>query len=222
MLTNKKEIKSTAALVDGFFPYEKKDKMFQIFQNINLKMKRIGKQYFRGISGQGIGIILALIIGVGGLGVWATTSIYISEIVIMALFGGGFVGLIAFLILYPKRSKEGMGLAHEAKCYREFLETADLDKLDWAEKQEIFEKNLPYAVAFGLTAKWAKVFGDTIVEPKWMNGAGGVGNLAKNLDEITADIASNIQAPQSSSGSSGFGGGGFSGGGSGGGGGGSW
>ncbi len=222
VVLNGNTAKETGKMVDEVSMTKLRSILYSIFKNIEFQIKKIGKQYFRGISGQGIGIILALIVGVGGLGLLATMSMYISEIVVMGLFGGGIIGLLGLLILFPKRTKEGFELAHEAKCYREFLETADIDKLDWAEKQEIFEKNLPYAVAFGLTEKWAKVFGDTIVEPRWMRGSGGVGNLAKNLDQITSDIAGNIQAPHSSSGGSGFGGGGFSGGGSGGGGGGSW
>ena len=214
-----KEPQDMNTLLDEVIPANDKNKMYTIFQQIKLQVKQLGKKYFRGISGTG-GLMMLIPFVVFGM-IFLVGDL-LGPTRIFAILGSVFAGVGLFTYLYPKLSKEGMEVAHEAKCYREFLETADIDKLNWAEKQEIFEKNLPYAVAFGLTEKWAKVFGDTIVEPKWMNGAGGVGNLAKNLDQITSDIAGNIQAPHSSSGGSGFGGGGFSGGGSGGGGGGSW
>ncbi len=216
-----KEIEDLTTLKDEVVPAQEKNKMFSVFREMELKIKTLGKEYFNKISGKGGLVLLVPITAMGIPIIMMNQAENLFEGKLFLLFIAVFIGIAAFIMIFPKHTLKGMNLAHEAKCYREFLKTAELDQLNWAEKQEIFEKNLPYAVAFGLTSKWAKVFGDTIVEPKWIQGAGGVGNLAESLDQITSDIAGNIQAPRSSSGGSGFGGG-FSGGGSGGGGGGSW
>jgi len=201
---------------EGVFPSHHRESMYQIFNSIKKDARR--KKYFKGAAKMGgLGFIFLIIwlfpfLGgiLGGLG---------DEIKIAV--GGLVLAVFAGFAVYPNRTKAGYKLAHEAKCYKEFLETAEIDQLNWAEKQEIFEKNLPYAVAFGLTKKWTRVFGNIIQSPQWMH-TGNVNHLSRDISRITSDISSNIQAPKSSSGGSGFGGGGFSGGGSGGGGGGSW
>ncbi|PID70555.1 hypothetical protein CSB37_00500 [bacterium DOLZORAL124_38_8] len=133
------------------------------------------------------------------------------------------IGFIGITIFSPKRTKEGFTIAYELECYKEFLKTAEVDQLNWASKQEIFEKNLPYAVAFGLEKHWTEKFGNLIQVPNWApDKTIGTAALVNEISHITSEFESHIQAPQSSS-SSGFSSsGGYSGGGSGGGGGSSW
>jgi len=91
----------------------------------------------------------------------------------------------------------------------------------------MFEKLLPYAIAFGVEKVWAKRFQDlNIGQPDWYQGASpGILNSYVFVNSLNSSMKSFKMATtptRSSSGfSSGFGGG-FSGGGGGGGGGGSW
>ena len=90
----------------------------------------------------------------------------------------------------------------------------------------MFEKTLPFAMAFGLGARWAKAFAPlNLPPPTWYQGA-VIGaswspvDFEKSLSGWSNSMIAASSPPRSSG--SGSGGGGFSGGGGGGGGGGSW
>ena len=59
-----------------------------------------------------------------------------------------------------KRTKKGALAKEHIEGFKLFLETADKHRLAWQEKEHIFEKYLPYAMAFGVVEKWASVFKD--------------------------------------------------------------
>lgn len=134
-------------------------------------------------------------------------------------------GAVATFAL-PQFDKKGQLLKHDIKGYKLFLNTADKERINWSEAQNIFEKNLPYAIALNMTDKWAKVFGDKIQAPEWFEGQ-NIANLNSLEKGITRSASRAIvsSAPRSTSSSrrsSGFSSRGSSGGGFGGGGGGSW
>jgi len=85
---------------------------------------------------------------------------------------------------------------------------------------EMFERFLPYAMAFGVADKWAKAFEDIYREPPtWYVGGSGqfsTSSFSHSISDMSSAAASSMSSSPSSSGS---GGGGSSGGGSGGGGG---
>src|SRR5438045_6533251 len=85
---------------------------------------------------------------------------------------------------------------------------------------ELFEKYLPYAMAFGVEEQWARAFKDIYKEPpQWYSGGTGpfnALNFSQSISKMSNAAASSMSSSPSSSGS---GGGGSSGGGSGGGGG---
>ena len=102
------------------------------------------------------------------------------------------------------------------------MDTAEKYRQQFNEKENIFEKFLPYAIMFGITKEWIKkmkiVYGDKFMAyyPVWYVGG--------NLDHFDIDnFASTITAVSSAVGTaSGAGGAGGAGGGGGGGGGGGW
>jgi uncharacterized membrane protein YgcG len=135
----------------------------------------------------------------------------------------------------PARTADGTAVLVQARGFRTYLATAEASQLRFEEGQDLFSRYLPYAVAFGLTERWARVFADLaaqgrrLAEPSWYVGPGyghGMfwadgGSFSNELTSFTAEAGEAISAPTpGSSGSSGSGG--FSGGGVGGGGGGSW
>jgi uncharacterized membrane protein YgcG len=132
----------------------------------------------------------------------------------------------------PKLNKKGLILQNEVKGYRLFLETADKDRINWSEAQNIFETNLPYAIALDLTDKWASLFKDKVQFPNWYetpNRNMSFKDIEQNISRSAAKAITGSRPKRSSSysssasrGSSGFSSRGSSGGGRGGGGGRSW
>jgi uncharacterized membrane protein len=108
------------------------------------------------------------------------------------------------------------------------METAEKYRQQFYEKENIFEKFLPYAMVFGIAKLWAEkikeIYGQEYFDsyhPVWYVGAGDfssfdAASFTESLNSITTSISSNVSS------GSGSGGGGFSGGGGGGGGGGGW
>jgi uncharacterized membrane protein len=136
--------------------------------------------------------------------------------------------LLLFSFVMPKRTPAGAEMNWQVAGFKLFMETVDKDRAEFYEKENIFEKFLPYAIVFDMTELWAKrmqeVYGQEFYSsyiPAWYVGNVGTFNVdsfSDTISNLSASIAANTSAP-SSSGSGGFGG---SGGGGGGGGGGGW
>jgi uncharacterized membrane protein YgcG len=165
---------------------------------------------------------------------------------VFCFFGGNFlflgftiiVSVILILITYIllKRSMSGDEIYKEVRGFKQFIELAEKDKLQFLLKEDpnYFDKTLPYAFAFSLTETWGKKFeGLTLQPPSWYSSYGPVyygggfnvmdfeKSMTSSLDEMRSVMSSQPSTDSSSWGGS-SGGGGFSGGGFGGGGGSSW
>jgi uncharacterized membrane protein len=142
-------------------------------------------------------------------------------------------GLIVFIFSFfmPKRTAKGMELNWKIKGFKLYMETAEKYRQQFFEKENMFEKLLPYAMVFGMTKVWIKkmeeIYGKDYFasyHPVWFIGASTAAFDAKSFTSQISSISSSINsvATASSGRSGGGGGGGFSGGGGGGGGGGGW
>lgn len=143
-------------------------------------------------------------------------------------------GLIvaAFSPIMPRRTRKGADCAGRIAGFIEFLRRTDQDRLRRLNDSSLFERGLPYALAFGVAAQWARNFeGLYLTPPTWYAGrwdAFSPRGFARDLDHTTASMGRALSATPRAGGSSGSwggsggGGGGFSGGGGGGGGGGAW
>ncbi len=182
--------------------------------------------------------VLILLLGIGGTLLLAMRT------------GWGLVGLatvavgIAWLAATkaaPARTASGSAVLAQAEGFRQYLATAEAGQLRFEEGEDLFSRYLPYAIAFGLTERWARIFeqlaaqGRTMPEPDWYVGSPGVPfwamapMLGHDLGRFESVTSSALTAPAPSAGGAGvsggsaFGsGGGFGGGGVSGGGGGSW
>lgn len=128
--------------------------------------------------------------------------------------------------LSPKRSQLGTETVEHLLGYRDFIKTAEKHRVKFYEDQNIIFEMMPYAIAFGLVDKLAKVVEELGLEnnaPSWYMGASALNfsDFSNNLESFATELETTIQSSPSGSGS-GSGGGGSSGGGFGGGGGGSW
>ncbi len=143
--------------------------------------------------------------------------------------------ILAFSRIMPARTTKGVEMRRRILGLEEFIRTAEKDRLAFQEKENIFEKILPYALALGVAEKWAKVFdGLSMTQPSWYQGGTGFGpnfstyifirhmqQLNRNMNTVFQSAPRSYGSRGAWSGSSGFGGG-FSGGGFGGGGGRLW
>ncbi|MGC8862713.1 MAG: DUF2207 domain-containing protein, partial [Armatimonadota bacterium] len=134
----------------------------------------------------------------------------------------------------PRKTPRGKDVLLAARGFEEYLSRAERQLIEHQQRQNYFEKFLPYAMVFGIADKWAKAFdGIQTVPPQWYSGPDGTFRpvlFAHHINDATNSWASTmVSQPRSSgsgrggffSGGSGFSGG-FSGGGGGGGGGGGW
>lgn len=140
-----------------------------------------------------------------------------------------FITAWIFGMNMPKKTLFGSEQAAVARALKNFLKSQDKHLAFQAKEKFMFEKLLPYAIAFGVEAIWAKRFNDLkITQPDWYVSSSGrqfsAIVLANSLHSgYIMSFASSVNAPSSTGFRSGFSsGGGFSGGGGGGGGGGSW
>lgn len=143
------------------------------------------------------------------------------------------IGMIECLIYLPKRTKYGTEMLGKIRGFRNFLMTAQKDRLEAMvmENPNYFYDILPYTYVLGVSDKWIKKFETiSLKEPDWYCSPDAFDvvtfGTAMNRTISSAQSAMTSSPPSSdsssSSGGGGFSGGGFSGGGSGGGGGSSW
>lgn len=140
----------------------------------------------------------------------------------IVLLGGMLAAGISiggFGMFMSRRTESGAKAHWHVKGFKLYLKTAEQYRLQWQEKEHIFEKFLPYAIAFGITEKWAQTFAEiSMPKPTWYSGTGDWNSIyAWHALNSFADTFTTATVPSNGGSSSGgFGGGG------GGGGGGSW
>jgi uncharacterized membrane protein len=169
--------------------------------------------------------VFALVVAVGITAVVGVLTSYALVPVGLVL---GAVTLMITAGRMPARTGRGSAMFSRVRGFRRLFDEGDQGLREkFAEQHEIFSQYLPYAIVFGCTDKWARVFADLDAEQlqtNWYRGNAPFNALllASSIDHFGTVATGTMYASQpSSSSSSGFGGG-FSGGGGGGGGGGSW
>lgn len=157
---------------------------------------------------------------------------YIILTVLAALTFNPILVIISWIfgMHMPRKTLFGSEQAAIARALNNFLKSQDKHLAFQAKEKFMFEKLLPYAIAFGVEVLWAKRFKDmNLPTPKWYVSSSGVSHVssivfANSLHTgYSVSFASSVSYKSSSGYHSGFSsGGGSSGGGGGGGGGGSW
>ena len=165
---------------------------------------------------------LSAIVGIG-LALVATKMMWlmISPFALIAAAVLSTMILIVFAQIMPARTIAGARAREATLGFKEFLSRVEEERMKkLITSPEMFERFLPYAMAFGVADKWAKAFEDIYREPpQWYVGGTGpfsASSFSHSISDMSDAAASSMASSPSSSGS---GGGGSSGGGSGGGGG---
>jgi len=163
---------------------------------------------------------------------------------ILVFFIGSFVGIasgqplwilgfalaalpwVAFSWLMPRRTSKGVLTREQIVGFREYLATAEKDRMRFYEQEFIFDKYLPFAMSLGVAHLWAKAFeGILKTDRAWYVGSSPASSFASlSAGDFASGLSSSFGSAlgAATGGGSGSGGGGFSGGGGGGGGGGAW
>lgn len=183
----------------------------------------------------------AMYYGIGGTIFFLSvfTAGFISGAGMMSIMTSGIIVML-FGIIMPRKTTKGTETYYQLEGLYEYIDTAEKDRMKFQEDNKIlFEKLLPYAMAFGLVKKWTKAFEGIYKNPPgwyssttpWSNRPFTMMYLSDHLNSFGKSTTSNIVSRPGGNGGSGswsggsgfssggFGGGGFSGGGFGGGGG---
>lgn len=163
---------------------------------------------------------------VGSSAAWVALLLFTHVGMVGAALDAVAVTLVAAHRWMPRRTARGSRLLRETLGFREFIRTAEADRMRFAAAEELFVPYLPYAVVFGAVDRWTRAFAELGVDSATATPTivyvGGPDAFAASLSDLTSTLGSAVSvSPSSGGGGSGFGGGG-AGGGFGGGGGGSW
>ncbi len=167
--------------------------------------------------------VLGAVIGFGGSVIAASLDMTPLPWVIAGI-GSGLV-MLAFSWIMPARTVEGARALERVRGFEEFLRRVEGERFERLVKTpEMFERFLPFAMAFGVERRWAKAFQDIYRDPpQWYvghsSGPFNMNGFTSRLSDMSSRASSAMSSSPRSSGGSGFSGG-SSGGGSGGGGGG--
>ena len=184
-----------------------------------------GKWNCSSISSKIFGLVWGL--GFGGIP-WAGLVLPELKQEPVYLIGYG-VGLLCILVMViclkylPKRTPYGNEILGKLKGFKNFLETAEKEKLEAMvmEDPTYFYNILSYAYVLGVSDKWIKKFESISLQaPSWYDSPNTFD--MRTFESFMDSTMTSAQSNMSSSNSGGSSGGGSSGGGSGGGGGGSW
>lgn len=168
----------------------------------------------------GIGTVIAF------SGAFIGNALFMSPASTIGIFCAGVIVAI-FGYRMPRKTKKGTETYYQLKGLFEYINTAEKDRMKFQEENNImFEKLLPYAMAFGLIEKWAKAFDGLIQNPpNWYHtnrpwGSHGFTMIyfANSLNSLGNDLSQSLASrPGGKGGGAWSGGSGFSGGSSGGG-----
>ncbi len=178
----------------------------------------------------GAAVGIGLLVGVGGTYLSKLTSLtpipFIAAGILSAII------LLVFAQIMPARTDAGERALEQVLGFEEFLRRVESENLKRIiiGHPELFDKYLPFAMAFGVEKQFARAFEGIYTEaPRWYVGPSvtnfNVGHFSSNMSHLSSVASTTMSSsPRSSSGSGfgGGGGGGSSGGGGGGGGGGAF
>lgn len=203
---------------------EMKNKFYKALPDIGKKCKNWALE-----SGymEKIGFAPQLILPIGGAIIFLIFSLAFENLASVFGIVSAIISVVimaVFLALMPKRTPKGAEAAWKIKGFRLFINTAEKYRAQFYEKENMFEKVLPYAIVFGLTKKWIEktraIYGDDkflAIAPVWYISAGGFNadSFTSSMNGVATAIAGSVSSPSGQGGSGGAGGGGGGGGGGG-------
>ncbi|NJD19146.1 MAG: DUF2207 domain-containing protein, partial [Gemmatimonadetes bacterium] len=116
----------------------------------------------------------AFVVGVLGVvgGLFLAETLTLSPLTAVIAAIGTALPILGFGIFMPARTVKGARALERVLGFEEFLERVESDRYKrMITSPEMFERFLPYAMAFGVEKKWAAAFEDMYTEPPdWYRG----------------------------------------------------
>jgi len=172
-------------------------------------------------------VLVGVAIGFGGAFVSSAFLLTPVPFVIAGVLTG--LILLYFAAIMPARTEAGTRALEHVLGFEEFLRRVESEHLKRViiGHPELFDKYLPFAMAFGVERQFARAFEGIYTEsPRWYVGPSmthfSVGHFSSSMSQLSSVAGTTMSSSPRSSSGSGFGGGGSSGGGGGGGGGGAF
>jgi uncharacterized protein (TIGR04222 family) len=134
-------------------------------------------------SGFGCVILILSVVGLCGF----TAALESLDAILCPVVSFGLVGLALFVAAtnMPARTAKGAAAAARWQAFKRYL--ADIEKYtNLKQASDLFEKYMPYAIAFGLDRDFTRKFaalGDTIQAPLWYNV-----DLTAQAVNVTANV----------------------------------
>lgn len=118
-------------------------------------------------------VIVAIVGGCVAIGAFAEIAPMVW-LPVVALVAVGLI-LVAVSRFMPRKTEAGAEAAARWRAFKSYLDSIErFEKLD--EAQAIFERYLPYAIAFGLESSWVDKFSRVpTASPEWYGDSGPVG-----------------------------------------------
>ena len=179
---------------------------------------KVAAAWAAGALGAGVAI------GFGGSMISASLSMTPVPFIVAGVLST--IILMAFAAVMPARTEAGARMLEKVKGFEEFLRRVESPQFAHVQKTpELFDRCLPFAMAFGVEQKWARAFEGIYREPpNWYAGSSmtrfSAMTFSSQLSSFTTTAGSTMASSPRSSSGSGFSGGSSGGGGGGGGGGG--
>lgn len=128
------------------------------------------------------GVFVALVLAATGGGLAWMNRMAPAPLIGIGIFSGAIVLGFGWLFM-PARTRVGAQTLGRVLGFREFLSRVEKDHIQRFEKTpELFEKNLPYAMALGVESRWAESFANIAVPPpQWYRGKQRDGFLPMHL-----------------------------------------
>lgn len=165
----------------------------------------------RSVNAMWFGITFVTVLAAGALG-FAFGLGYVIAVGVCA------IPMLVLASNMSKRSRKGLDALARIKGMQEYMVTAERERMQ-ALPMEMFERLLPYAIAFGVHDRWLKAFADLFTRPPdwYATDAGRFGwaHLNRSINGMDRDVSKNLYSgprPAKTSGGSGGWGGGWSGG----------
>ncbi|MEI6603595.1 MAG: DUF2207 domain-containing protein, partial [Clostridia bacterium] len=142
-----------------------------LFSKLQFKIKTVGKTLgIIGIAALSLVFILANNIYnyLDGVAIWPGFQLLVMNLTT--------IGLIFMSILIKKRSKFLQDILQEILGFKQFLETAEKERIEMLVKDnpKYFFDILPYTIVLGVTDVWGKKFNDIVKEPPdWYQNRNG-------------------------------------------------
>jgi hypothetical protein len=101
------------------------------------------------------GLLVVAVLGAwgGGFLLIQNQDIPLGLAIAIPLVCGVITAVFAFLM--PRRTPEGAQLFYQIKGFRLYMKKAETYRQQFNEKEDIFDRLLPYAIGFGLATQWA-------------------------------------------------------------------